>query len=345
MNILIVDPKCPEPYDNNSNKTHGLGGTESTIIKIANQLANTHTVVITQHNRVVSYSPRESLHFTAPFQEHTYIKSPDVIIFVQMIEGIIGQLTFKYPKAQKILWLHNYVGEEIGISMRDIAIFNVEIVCVSELHKNHTLAKIKNTFIRRLYFTYIRRIKVHYVYNPIDAAMVPDGTQVDNNKLVFLSSPHKGIENVIRLFSVAKMSPGLENLTLYIANPGYRSDYDSSSLQAGSIVNLGSLPQHLAITHVRSALCVFYPQSKRPETFGLVYAEANAVGTPVLAHDFGSAREILGNQEQILDCNDDSKVIETLKSWCLNGKRPHVEANPKFYLKNVVNSWEQLFEV
>ncbi len=53
--------------------------------------------------------------------------------------------------------------------------------------------------------------------------------------------------------------------------------------------------------HIRESLCVFYPQTQRCETFGLVYAESNAVGTPVLAHDFGAAREVLSSPDQLIN--------------------------------------------
>ncbi len=341
MNILIIDPKCPAHYDNNSLKTGGLGGTESTIIKIANQLAESHTVVITQHNRSKSVSPKETLHFTNAAHESKYINSPDIIVFIQKPQNI-RQLTFKYPKARKILWLHNYIEDEVPLFLPDIALFNIEILCVSEAHKQHTLEKIKNSFIKDFYFTYLNKLIIHYIYNPLDDDLNPDETPVDSNKLVFFSSPIKGIENVIRLFSLVKKDKDLNNLKLYVANPGYIRNFDTHSLEIEDIINLGSLPQQEAINHVRSALCVFYPQIKRPETFGLVYAEANAVGTPVLAHDFGSAREILSNQEQILDCTDDENVINTLKSWYLKDKRPHVETNPQFRLSNVITAWEKL---
>lgn len=56
-----------------------------------------------------------------------------------------------------------------------------------------------------------------------------------------------------------------------------------SSLEQ-EVVRLGSMPQHFILQHLRKALSVFYMQRKRAETFELVSAQANAVGTPVLAH-------------------------------------------------------------
>ena len=341
MNILIVDPNCPKPYDNNSLLTGGLGGTESTIIRIANKLAELNTVVVSQHNRIEDYSPKERLYFTGTWNENKFIKSPDIIVFIQKTQ-FVRQLKNKYPKARKLLWLHNYIKDEIYFNLPDIILYNVEILCVSHTHKTHTFQTIQNNLLKEIFFKYLYRLKIHYIYNPVDIDSSLYTSPIDVNKLVFFSSPHKGIDNVIRLFLISKKHEYLNNLKLYIANPGYKPNLDTRELATQDIVNLGSIPHDACLSQIRNALCVFYPQHSRPETFGLVYAEANAVGTPVLAHDFGSAREILQNQDQILDCFDDTKVIETLKAWRVGGKRPYVKANPEYSLDNVIGQWEKL---
>jgi glycosyltransferase involved in cell wall biosynthesis len=131
-------------------------------------------------------------------------------------------------------------------------------------------------------------------------------------------------------------------LKLYVADPGYIKNFDATMLDAPGIVKLGSLPQRALLKHVQEALCVFYPQRKKPETFGLVYAEANAVGTPVLAHDFGAAREVLAPTNPPLDASDPGRIIDTLTTWVAEGG-PVVGPNPEFSLESVVMKWERFF--
>jgi len=78
------------------------------------------------------------------------------------------------------------------------------------------------------------------------------------------------------------------------------------------------------------------------ETFGLVLAESNAVGTPVLTHPLGAAPEVLGTAEQLIDTTDVEAVIQRIMAW-RDGQRPVVKANPAFYLSNVANEWLKLY--
>jgi glycosyltransferase involved in cell wall biosynthesis len=97
------------------------------------------------------------------------------------------------------------------------------------------------------------------------------------------------------------------------------------------------------LRYVRESLCVFYPQTVHAETFGLVFAEANAVGTPVLAHDFGAAREVLSNPEQLVDGKDPRALIAKLRAWH-DGARAQVAARPEFRASAVIAEWLRLVE-
>jgi glycosyltransferase involved in cell wall biosynthesis len=124
-------------------------------------------------------------------------------------------------------------------------------------------------------------------------------------------------------------------LRLYVANPGYRPDLKR---EVRGVVNLGALPHGEVIRHVRQSLCVFYPNTVFPETFGLVFAEANAVGTPVLTHDLGAAREVLGSAIQIADASDYRAFTRRVLAW-REGKRPRVKTSEAFRLRSVAAQW------
>jgi glycosyltransferase involved in cell wall biosynthesis len=109
----------------------------------------------------------------------------------------------------------------------------------------------------------------------------------------------------------------------------------------GDAVVLGALPFPQTVRHMRDAFCVFYAQTTLMETFGLVYAEANAVGTPVLAHPFGSAPEVLCSREQLVDATDPEHVADVLMSW-YDGAAPPVYCKDELRLSRVIEEWEAL---
>ena len=79
-------------------------------------------------------------------------------------------------------------------------------------------------------------------------------------------------------------------------------------------------------TEVRSALCVFYPNFVLPETFGLVFAEASAVGTPVLTHDCGAASEVLADPRQLLPIAPAARRYERVARLLPDALRPMLAA-------------------
>ncbi len=150
-------------------------------------------------------------------------------------------------------------------------------------------------------------VPIHAIYNPIADLLCPDDTVVQANKLLFLSSPHKGLKETLTIFSeVKKYFPHFQ---LVISNPGYRAMTYSLPEQVSF---LGVLRHEEVIQQLRESFCVFYPQYIKPETFGLIDAEANAVGTPVLAHNFGAAEEILSDSSQLIDGRQIDAVVSKL---------------------------------
>ena len=184
------------------------------------------------------------------------------------------------------------------------------------------------------------RVKLDYVYNPIgdNIDVSQKSAAYDPTKLIFFSASWKGLDIVLNSFKVVRQHiPGLR---LYVASPGYQPPEQWDGSLTENVVFLGSLSHSSVLREVRSALCVFYPANKIPEAFGLVFAESNAVGTPVLAHPFGAAPEVL-TPEQLVDATDMHAVIERLRAW-MSGSRPVVRANEEFRLSNVIRSWERV---
>jgi glycosyltransferase involved in cell wall biosynthesis len=335
MKLLFIDPKCPRPYDPEVLASQGLGGTEATVVRIAGELAKAHEVRVIQHNRQTAFEVDARLAYLPPTELARHAAEADHVIFIQKAQGLSSLRT----RGRLWLWLHNYVADEVPFFWQDHLRHRLGIICVSQTHALHTQAHIRSRPHAWLSAGLALRGGLLYHHNPLAPGIERRSEQAyDPNKLVFFSSPYKGIEQVLRVFKLAhERHPTLK---LHVADPGYIRNFDPAALEHPGIVRLGSLPQTEVLRHVREALCVFYPQSRRAETFGLVYAEANAVGTPVLAHDFGAAREVLVAANPPIDARDDANVLATLDRW-LAGQRPVVDSDPRFVLDRVAAGWNR----
>lgn len=324
--ILFVDDCCNKPYDSQTLKSEALGGTEATIIRVAEGLARTglFRVVVEQHNRAeqsasipVYYRPPRS----TDYAEYVIsLRAPETLIRAKE----------RFPNAKHYLWNHDLMVPYTAQALVPLSGF--EAIAVSNFHKSQMVDVLRPQ-------GYTGQFPVKVVYNPIDDSLEPDGTPVDRNKLVFFSSPHKGLDYALEVFSnLRRFNP---DFTLYLANPGYLADSDRT---VEGINRLGPLSHANVLLHVRASLCVFYPNLVFPETFGLVFAEANAVGTPVITHPIGAATEVLSHPYETVDCRNPKALIDRVMSW-YDGGRPRVKANPKFRLSNVLKSWLRLFNV
>jgi len=159
----------------------------------------------------------------------------------------------------------------------------------------------------------------------------------------------------------------MPDLRLVVGNPGYKI---RKSAVIDGVEYLGPQPQERMHAQVRTALCTFFPNFVIPETFGLVFAESNAVGTPVLTHDCGAAAEVIGDPNQILPVTGAQRAyeavlahvspqwrsgpaslaasfglfdshVERVRAW-RSGARPHTAPDPRFRLAAVTEKWRAL---
>jgi glycosyltransferase involved in cell wall biosynthesis len=339
MKIVFIDPKCPSPYDGEALRTRGLGGTEATVVRIAQGLQKNHVVQVVQHNRETACHEGENLAFLPLHMLQSATADADHIFFIQKAQYI--EIAAQ-SKARLWLWLHNFLGEEVPYFWQDHVRYKLGIVCVSRTHAQHTQRYLHGFLGYRLSMGWMARGGLLYLHNPIDDGVVPNAqTMRDKNKLVFFSSPYKGLDQVLESFKLLHArSPSLR---LYVADPGYATKFDMKLLDIPGVVKLGTLSHAAVMQHVREALCVFAPQRKRPETFGLVYAESNAVGTPVLAHRFGAAQEVLCEANPPLDTSNTQDVIQTVLQWAESGG-PAVQVRGIFRQTHVVATWQKFLQ-
>lgn len=329
MRILFVDPVAPKPYSPKILETEPLGGTEATVVRVAEGLRTKGLAVTVRQQCRTSDTLDDSEHYTYFGKSYSFNPTHVVVLRAPMA---LYQARKQYPNAKLYLWCHDIFGGP-GWAEGFKAIVDTQAVpvVVSEWHKCNMY-----DLLRSMNLDYA--IPCRRIYNPIADNLVPIDVPIyDRNKLVFFSSPHKGLEHTLKIFAQFQEFDDLRDTKLYIANPGYFPDHNT---EQKNVVNLGALSHPDVIREVRSALCVLHLNNVFPETFGIVHAESNAVGTPFLSSRFGATGELADHPAELIDVLDAKMVIERVRQW--RQGRPKVRANPNFRLKNIVKQWEEL---
>ena len=348
--VLFFDPLCPRPYDEATLRGAGLAGTEASTVRIAAAL----DAWVSQHNRTETAGRYRAPASFADVKQVIVLRDPRAL-------GTVARL---YPGARLYLWVHDRIepgssrARWFAAAAPDLRRLQPDIICVSEYQR----ATVAATVAR---IPGCERLAVRRIYNPVDDAIVPDGTPVDASKLVFFSSPNKGLRFTLDAFRALRRR--MPELRLCVGNPGYKD------FAAGGIAGvewLGSLPHAQVLAQARSALCTFSGNFVIPETFGLVFAESRAVGTPVLTADCGAAGEVLDDPCQVLPVSWAQRAyeaplrrlaphwragparladalglfdryIERIESW-RRGERPQVGPDPRFRLSVIAGEWRAL---
>jgi glycosyltransferase involved in cell wall biosynthesis len=348
--ILFYDPLCQEPYDTRSLKERALGGSEATLVRVADALG----AWVIQHNRVEDWE-----RYRRP-QPLAGVAS----VIVSRDPRVLPLLRAQYPGARFYLWLHDrihprskrarWLAAARGALLEQAA----TAVCVSDSQR----AGVEATLCR---LGLAGRVRSLTIYNPVDDALVPDATPVDERKLVFFSSPNKGLDFTLDAFGALRRR--MPDLRLIVGNPGYK--LQRTGARAG-VEFLGPRPQAQIHAEVRGALCTFCPNFVIPETFGLVFAESHALGTPVLTHDCGAALEVLGDRQQVLPVTAGCRLyeaavralpaalrgpsarlaaaaglfdayVERIRAW-RSGSRPQAAPDSRFRLSMIRQHWARL---
>ncbi|MCF7700763.1 glycosyltransferase [Loktanella sp. M215] len=322
--LAIVDPCCARGYTPDALHAGGLGGTEATVLRVATALATDMTILHYQCGRLVTEQTDAGV--MHPF-ENAF--TPGLVATIVVINAwkVACKLRKVQPDARIILWLHIHPGRHNRPMAQALAATGVEVICVSASHA---------ASLRR-FLADGPPLAIDHIHNPIAPGLMPDGTAHDPDRLLFASSPHKGLAQVFARFRAARAA--IPSLTLAVADPGYLV-WETGPVPEG-VTFLGPLPHADLIAQMRRALCLFYPQTTFAETFGLVMAEAQAVGLPVLAHDtLGANAEVVTDTGQLLDAGDDARILARLRAW--RDVRPVVRGNPAFALTAVCDRWRKL---
>lgn len=329
--VLFVDPVCPRPYDGLTLQTLPQGGTESSVTRVAEALAaRGHQVAVAQHNRPCRAKVNQVDY--ALLGTRQAFRPTHVVVLRDT--SLLDELSRQWPGARQYVWYTDFpeAGETFD---RDAAAHvrnRATVITLSQWHRQ--------AWERMYAGRHGDPVEVERIYLPIPDDLEPNDTPVDPDKFVYFSSPHKGLRDTVRLFSRLGDYPGLNGVRLHVANPGYR--VNGVGPADGRVVDLGPLPWNRVIREVRSAFLVLHYNRVYPETFGLVHAEANAVGTPWISGPLGANPEVCAHPDEMVDVEDPCAVIERILRWRSAG-RPTVRGNAAFRISRIVAEWEAMF--
>ncbi|MBV7411096.1 glycosyltransferase family 4 protein [Maritimibacter sp. DP1N21-5] len=322
--VAIVDPCSAAGYDLPDIEAGGLGGTEATVLRISAALGASFDITHFQHGR--SVEQRSIAGRLCPLGDRGPTGDFDALVVINRWKVAVA-LRRRYPGTAVFLWLHVYPGRhnrKMGTALKEAGI---TVICVSLTHERYL-----ETFLNAAAMP-----RSVVIYNPLNDALQPDGTPRDPCRLLFASSPHKGLAEVFAQFATLRAQ--VPDLTLAVADPGYLR-WECGPVPEG-VTFLGALSHPALMEHLRRALCLFYPQTTFAETFGLILAEANAVGTPVLVHGaLGANAEIVADRNQHVDGHDPAQILARIQAW--RRTAPRVRSNPAFRLSSVAQKWADL---
>lgn len=326
--ILFYDENSPASYDYESFLQKSMGGVEATVIRIAEKLSEIIPVVVAIKNRR-TISSTQNVHYM-PITPYLLTLDWHAVICLRSLSSAY-EIRAANPKVPLWIWFHDFIKIDLFPHLHEMEKQHIGAIVISDYQQK----QLTDLFLLDPYFK--NPPQFHKLYNPIDDALIPDKSVVDKFKLLFSSSPHKGLKETLEgFFKLHQIDPRFQ---LYVTNPGYFRP--KMAPQEG--VTFLTLTHQENIQLMRESLALFQLNSVYPETFGLVFAEASAVGTPSLTHPLGAVPEILGEEHQLIDTTDIDAVIEKILQW--NHERPKVRLDNKFRLSQVIQEWIKVLKV
>ena len=307
MKICIVD-KLGLCYDGDTLAKQGLGGSESAVILIANELSNigfdvtvVNNCIDASHSKPGTYNGVRYIdNRDAPNHYDLY----DAVIVSRSISPFLENSTYPFiPTAQKrILWLHDTFieGDQLVEQLMVTGVIH-HIFTLSDFHTNYILncdhGARRNFEVLKKYIFQTRNGAVTHVPEV-------DLNKKDRNHFVFNASATKGLLPLVdRIWPLVKQQIPNAHLTViggyYRFREGAEPDQQENIVRnyAGrqdlkdlGITFVGVIPQKQIAEILANAYMMIYPGAF-PETFGISSLESLLYNTPLVTTRFGALEE------------------------------------------------------
>lgn len=359
--VLFIDPTCPTPYTIKYLNNNPSGASELCLLQVARaiQKYSNSEIYFVQQDRKELASESKIKYYNQEFLTSTDNDNDIDAIVLQRDPRTIPYLQKKYPNAKIVLFQHDFFeGGALATTgtkeLENLKDSKIPIIALTNWHKENLIYNFK---LRNLVMDHQIKIIPHFVVSDLRKMELKlfKNIKRDKNKLCFFSSSHKGLAHTIEAFKFLHRIN--RNFVLYIANPSYRQyeqyqiDY-IKTLQNDEglpIINLGGIARKEILKHLQESLCVLSVNAVYPETFGMIHAEANAMGTPNVLLDYGANREVVFNPAKEIiykspyssDPIGYREIINRVQEYH-NIAIPLTTLKPEFLIENVYPKWLNL---
>lgn len=275
---------------------------------------------------------------TSAMRLHEFLISRGVIIKDASICVSIRYPAKSLEKGEhEVVWLHDLPGKYILTSgMLDI---------IYERAKSTTLV-FPSQYHKTIFVDTVRALvewkswpSMQVIPNPIDESAYRNPCKDRGNYVMWAAAPQKGLEHAVRIFNM--LAKHERNLHFLVATPEYAlKELDKYEFPNNTQI-LGAVPHDKLLDYVYRARLLLHANLKWPETFGVLLAESNALGTPVLTQNHGAAREVLHDKRQLVDFLNESEAVGRALSIITSDIE--VSGRPEHRESAVMKKWEELF--
>lgn len=319
-------------------QTSGSGASEVLFYMTAYKLSTFFKVTV--FNRDAPIKIQNVTYLSLPDNMNPNIEDiNDSIVIVQRHFYIAADLHKINPSNKYYVWSHDYLENDASNLLKDYSYFdmnrylsknNINLISVSNFHKNNILTKMPNVIVNVIYNALFPEL-----YKNDGSIGVPSS---DKNNIVFASNWGKGLDRVLNIGQeYYKVNP---NFKLILMKPSYcewQPDFSNYPF-VNCLGNITNKEEYCKI--IKNSLCVL--TTSYPETFGCVFAEALHLGVPVIGDNSVNAgfHEII-DKDYMCNFNKLENVVSKIEG-IKNSKDIKVCLNDMFYEKSVIQKWIKL---
>jgi len=281
--ISCMPGSCPYPWDDEIYKQKGIGGSETAAVEVAEKLA------VKTGRKVRVFNDRDETRVSDNGVEYTpNSEMREYLLKYKPYRHIAWRHNQKLTEAPTYLWCHDLVtpgGESHKVYDK--------ILCLSDFHKN---------FVQIMQGIPDKKIQV--TRNGLDMDRFENFSAYKKNplKIIFPSSPDRGLDRTIEIVKKARGKSGLdlqlhvfygfENLRKY--GQGELADKLEGLLKKHHWIKYhGNVEQRVLAQHMMESSVWLYP-ADFIETFCITAIEALASRCFPLAREIGALKDTLG---------------------------------------------------